>query len=1444
MKRIVKHCAIGIVTILTCAYFFFRMPPGQKILKQKLEAELSDFIGQPVTVGDLRTDLFSYVHILHFGQTDTSHPFASCERINVKYRLWELVSGRIAISSIELISPQIHIYQDSTGNDNLPKPLQRGASNRARDKASRDSGMTVHIDHLHISNLSIHYRDVVDSLQVTLPEINATLNAVTVSNGYIGELKIDRGNLSWRGFNEQVNTLELHYAIVSDTLNLSSLRVRTSHITINGSGEYNLKTAALSRGDLEASVDIALLNPLLAQSGNDSLQASYGELKAHAHLEGPRAEVRMVLSSGTLVGIPVHDVNADWSVANGIYTLSRFSVRAFNGHLTCSGSLSTEKGVPQFSLHTAIDNFYLNEMLTGLYPESVQALQGLVSGELQLSGVADAWISAVGQGHFSICNIVNHAQGHDDIKAGFSLDHGGISCELRQGISRFALHGRIRPDSTIQGQFRGAFSSIESIAGLLNLQPVSGQLDFDGQLSGTTQHPAAALNFSFQDGHFKQFPISQARGNIAYRDSGLIVNHFQATGRSDNLRALDFGGPIDSLGGRLQYQVAASGSLDGLHASGKLHWENCRLNEFTLDSLSLCASYEDEKILIQRIQANKATNQLLVRGEIDVAQPLFADMTVHLFAGDSAATSRPAGNLTIAGAFSRGALNGMICGNEIRIAPLLELASFPTAIDGELTFAGAVSGPMRTPHIALEWTTTHLGSRDARLDSLDGHIEIANDALTLHRARASHPGGMLELSGRLPFDGRLAEMLRSPDSRLTLVADQFDLSRLNPFLPDSLSIAGELTARLTAMGVALQRKIDGFLDVRNGKILSPGLVVIDAATVHAQCHDRRCQLQQCTGRLNNAPFSFLGAIDLMEISGYAASLHGSISDVADMTFEATYIPDGEKLAILRIGRLNLGTLAELYPLDVTLAGEADLSFSYSDSADSPVFHASARSYQIGFAGALVDSLQINGQWRSGLLKFSDSGFKINGDWVKFGGSLPVDFPQVAPAMPTPEMDFFARAENVNLDWLAPFAPSLEAIEGAATFNIFIAGPGTAPRINGYVFVQHGAVKFQHVEPPIHAINFAMQMQDNELVLDDFSGALGEGTFALFGQTHFADNKLSQSSFTLKLNKPTLTHSDLFKLSVLDGNLTLIQKEEKFRLQGAITVSEAKYTADFKPKLDELLNRLPERPTQQAAGILDKILLDVNVLGQENVWIDNNIAKIKMNANLTIFGTAARPNVSGRLEVNKGYVLYLDRKFKITEGVIDFTDPGRINPYINLSATCTMTDYQAIKETSYEITLKISGQMEKPDLTLTSNPSLDKADIIAMLTVGRTRGTLLTSLEAGKTSTFQDVLVDRFKEFTSQRIAGMTEQQLGRTFSLESISIEGNLFQVDKNWGPKLTATKQLSDRINLTYSTVVGHANEQQIKLGYQIYKHLSVIGNTGQTGKSGLDLKFNFKFR
>ena len=80
--------------------------------------------------------------------------------------------------------------------------------------------------------------------------------------------------------------------------------------------------------------------------------------------------------------------------------------------------------------------------------------------------------------------------------------------------------------------------------------------------------------------------------------------------------------------------------------------------------------------------------------------------------------------------------------------------------------------------------------------------------------------------------------------------------------------------------------------------------------------------------------------------------------------------------------------------------------------------------------------------------------------------------------------------------------------------------------------------------------------------------------------------------------------------------------------------------------------------------------------------------------------------------------------------------------------------------------------------------------------------------------------------------------------LEEISVEGNLFNIGKTTGPQLVATEQVTDRMGITYTTAVGHLNEQSIRLDYRLNKYFSLEGQTDQRGRSGLDLKYRLRFK
>ena len=80
--------------------------------------------------------------------------------------------------------------------------------------------------------------------------------------------------------------------------------------------------------------------------------------------------------------------------------------------------------------------------------------------------------------------------------------------------------------------------------------------------------------------------------------------------------------------------------------------------------------------------------------------------------------------------------------------------------------------------------------------------------------------------------------------------------------------------------------------------------------------------------------------------------------------------------------------------------------------------------------------------------------------------------------------------------------------------------------------------------------------------------------------------------------------------------------------------------------------------------------------------------------------------------------------------------------------------------------------------------------------------------------------------------------------LDEFTIEGNLFSFDRSWGPQLLASKKISSRMEITYTTTVGHSNENRFRLDYWLSKHFSLEGETDQQGRAGMNLKYRLRYK
>ncbi len=1449
MKKALKIFLSIFCIFIISIYLVIITAPGSYLIKKIIQEQLSSAIESPVKIGSLRTNLFSDVQVNHVvvGVTSSQRsPVMAFDKLRIRYDLGGLFYKKIILKNIQLDNLHTAIERDSVGHFNFYENLFGNGKDSLSRTSESSNGYQIKIGRLKISNMRFSYSDQKESIGVILDKINLNVYSEQSKKNFSGDLHVETGSLRWRRLSQQVHQLEAKFGFDKDKFELANLVFKTDALELESSTGYHFDSHLIQSGIIQSRLDLGVLNQL--EIGENKTRYE-GDLSIRCDFEGkidrPEVKISLSLDRGVFHEIPIDHFNADLLLQNQTLKLNDLSLEALAGNIQATGDLSYPSDSLQYTVDVSLGNFQLSELLSRLYPARSDGLDGILDGKFSIDGCGADWGQMTANGKIDLLRMSIHSQLVNDIHANFSFTERKLNFNFLQDGSQINLISTINSDSTITGEFEGNLSNVETLASLANIPGLNGKLKFSGDLNGNLSSPAVNMNFHFGEGGFRGFPLTNIEGGIYLKNRQLGVSNLVATGTTSDLLPIARSFAIDSLAGVFSYHLTADGNFDKLAATAKISWDEAKINHANFDNLVLILNASGRDIFIDSLIINKQDASLSGSGQVNWQDGLLADLKFNFMGIDSShQTISNQGLIRFTGNLNNDELGAEIHGKDINLAPLAKLLLFEEAVTGILDFEGKVFGTYNRPDFSLAWNLVNPIFRNKSLNSIFGELKYEDQSLSISKIMAIKNDGIFNLSGELPIDLYQQRLSKSKKSLIQIQAEAFDLNFLEALLPDSMSIEGKLTTKLQYQGDLDDPWLEGKLHIDRASVKIPDFSNVDSMEVNSNFLGQQFRLERLAGKISRFHFNFQGAAHFENQNLFDATFFGNIPQIGQIRMLANRQLDQSLRSQLKIEKLNLANLSQIAPINLQIAGLVDIAIDVAGTESSPLVSLQMNSDQIKIEKAQIDSLHFAAFYKDDLINIDESGFKIGDGKIFIKGDIPFSFAATdSSAQSVPNMHIESFASDLNVDWLRPFIPGITTLQGKANYTLSVSGSFDNPLIDGSFSLQNGILKLKDLNPGINDINVNLAFSDDRVTIKDISGKVETGSFIISGKADIKNRKLEGTEANLLLEKIKLTSPEIISIDVEQGDIKLTQEEDKFKLKGRIKLTEVKYIQDFKLQISQFLTQIPNRPQPEINAALNKIFLDIILQGQENIWIENNLAQLQMTSNLNLVGTLAQPNISGRLVVNKGYVLYLDRKFKITTGTIDFSDPYRINPNIDVIAECAVTDYQNIKETKYTITLKLSGLLEKPELSLVSNPTLDKADIVAVLTVGRTREHLLPQSKNDQTSSFQQIMLDRAKEITSQRIASMTEQQLSRTLALEDISIEGNLFQLDKDWGPRVTATKQLSDKIKVTYSTVVGHANEQQIKLGYQLVKNLYIIGSSNQRGESGLDLKLNIKF-
>lgn len=961
--------------------------------------------------------------------------------------------------------------------------------------------------------------------------------------------------------------------------------------------------------------------------------------------------------------------------------------------------------------------------------------------------------------------------------------------------------------------------------------PYSGKLSGKVALTGDGSDPLgwdATAQFKTAQTSYQHKHIADLDANVTLHQGTATIDltheflnaHVKALATTDSLRGT-FSADIKrlrplaeflnvrELTGSLKAEGSLSGSIDSpvivLDAQG----ENLSYQNFPIDEFKAKVTYRDSAVYIGSLIASGAVD------EIDPAKPPFE---LLLLSGGFKYDLSLSGYLDQLSGTCEATLTDPAYSNV-----KFDYGHMVAAIDGaHLTLS---ESELRRESVTLQLEGKYdLDLSKGQLTLVARSIEDDSDVATGDAGRVS-----------ADFDiSNLKHMM------ITSRGDSIQLALLNVVMPDSATAHGLLNYQLNFSGSTSNPDLSLTVEIKSARYAQ---MLLDSASAALSLKERILDLNDLTAFISGQKLTAAASATMTTDSSGALAIdeqsrvtgHVQIPEV-DLTMLQPFLPEATQVS--GGGSLNLnwnGTLA-----DPNISGHCSLegvNLVLGPEMDS----VTSINLELSLADSVVSVDSAEGLYHR--QPFHIVGTVLARSWKDFRADLTANFADIGSVrgygtFSASEMDLTASADSLDLSVLLPFLPDLDTLSGRLDTRITAKGDFENPQVRGRLHISGLAFKLAEFSQGVENGVASMYFAGDTIRLDTLLLRQGDGFVSANGTAAVAQGSLKDINLSFAADDIKFGVADEYTIEVDTAQLTYSKEKDLYFVRGNIVLGDSRLTMNLEP--ESILPWAQTMVREQSAlpSFLQQTRFDFRIKNSDQLWVDDNLAHIRMRADMGVIGTPDFPNFTGRLSVEEGYLLYLDRKFQVSEGVVYFTDPSKLNPDINLKAQTQVTSYQGIQGETYLITISVQGKLDQLQVQLTSDPVLDNPDIVSMLTLGATRSQL-TGKEGGQT-----VLLRRAETLTSNQISGFVGGRFESLLGLDKVSVEGNLFSPERSNGIQLLAAKQITNRARVTYTTTVGQLNEQSIRLDYKLSHHFSFEGETNRQGVARISFKYGLLFQ
>jgi len=306
-----------------------------------------------------------------------------------------------------------------------------------------------------------------------------------------------------------------------------------------------------------------------------------------------------------------------------------------------------------------------------------------------------------------------------------------------------------------------------------------------------------------------------------------------------------------------------------------------------------------------------------------------------------------------------------------------------------------------------------------------------------------------------------------------------------------------------------------------------------------------------------------------------------------------------------------------------------------------------------------------------------------------------------------------------------------ALGGYVMMDITAHGNSQLPQVDGYLHLTNGRYRNVQSGTFLDQIDVRFRGFENNLLLDHATATDGgRGRVLAGGGISF--DRSGQTSWTFN---GALSNATLFRLIRTDlplsGDIHATGTNDHARVSGNLWLEPFRFNIPRRlpPSVRELdvveINHPdPSRNTPTATeNAMDEmenlagqaIDLDIKVKTRRSFEVNGRGLQTEWRGDMHLKGSMRQPRLEGSIRVVRGYAMLLGRRFNLDDGIIDLTGPVPPNPQILASASTRIAGTTA--------RIVVIGTVNRPELSLVSDPLLPEDEIMALILFGKSVETM-------------------------------------------------------------------------------------------------------------------------